>query len=112
MSLSHSNLSAIESPDDINRESDKRCSMSIPNEDPADCSSAAPHMILSRMRCSEWAVVSRSLSHADGPLLAILLKTFRCDDACLRRLLSIYDGGPEWIPGVLGAEAIGMGGCA
>jgi hypothetical protein len=65
--------------------------VSNPNEDPADCSSAEPRTILSRMRCSEWAVVSRSLSHADGPLWAALLKTFRCDDACLRRLLSSFD---------------------
>ena len=59
------------------------------NRDPAGCSSAAPHT-LSRMKCSEWAGGSRSLSHADGPLWAALLKTFRCDDACLGRLLSTF----------------------
>ena len=65
--------------------------LSISNRDPAGCSSAAPHTILSRMKCSEWAGGSRSLSHADGQLWAALLKTFRCDDACLRRLFSSFD---------------------
>jgi hypothetical protein len=47
--------------------------LSIPNEDPADCSSAAPRTILSRMRYSEWTMVCPSLSHADGQLWAALL---------------------------------------
>ena len=63
------------------------------NLQPGPCGrrSAAPHTILSRMKCSEWAEGSCSLSHADGPLWAALLKTFRCDDACLRRLFSSLD---------------------
>ena len=55
------------------------CSFSTQN--PADCSCAALCTIVSRLRCSEWQRGSRSLSHADGPLWAALLKTVRCDDA-------------------------------